>query len=189
MQAPGRIVRTTTPTPNQVLDIVLMQHNATFHRSIGHGVFNADDDEQPPPHAHSRPPSAVPSAVPGLGACACASSGRAPGGPGQLGTPRGENEPAPLGTPPLPRLLERAASTVADSAALSTAPGYALWDTPLLPPLQAPPPWQPARMRYGAVAGPPADGPLPTPPLPRPQYSPPPRPAPSPSTSAGGERH
>ena len=30
----------------QVLDIVLMQHNATFHRSIGHGVFNADDDEQ-----------------------------------------------------------------------------------------------------------------------------------------------
>lgn len=30
----------------QVLDIVLMQHHATFHRSIGHGVFNADDEQQ-----------------------------------------------------------------------------------------------------------------------------------------------
>lgn len=47
------------PKPNQVLDIVLMQHNATFHRSIGHGVFNADDDEQ-----HRRTLTRVASAVP-----------------------------------------------------------------------------------------------------------------------------
>ena len=86
---------------------MLMQHNATFHRSIGHGVFNADDDEQCR-CTLTRAACLGSARARRLRLCLRLLSGRAPGGSGRLSTPRGRGQS--LGSQPLPRVLECAVS-------------------------------------------------------------------------------
>ena len=77
---------------------------------------------------HGHPPLPPP-AAPELGPCA--SSGRVPGGSGRLGSPRGRGRPTGRPIQPLPRVLERTASHVADFVAFDH-PGVPLRPGPQL---------------------------------------------------------